>query len=487
MQALLSHLHRHKKLVALLVIFGCLIVTGGHVEKSQSANLTSASVTMSNSRLSFSGALAAGNTVGGSSATITTSSWASISTAQLVYGESVLIGEAGSLGSYTVTEVVDADTFSVTPVLASGDADSGDHVIATSSGNLRVRFTTANAIPNGRFRILVPALADNTNAADGLPDQSYFDFGSSAPTVTCPDDISGYDFVAGTASASAITISGTDYHAYECAYSGNGAIGTAFDGTTNDYIEISNIINPAPASGHTTGTADSYNIVIHQINSSFAVADSVTTAVGVIEAVRVTATVAPQISFTIAGVSSSTSTCGISTGVTTTASTVPLGELSIGSFTHAAQTLTVSTNATNGYAVTAIENDQLGLDGGTCTGDNTGADCIRDAAGDNAAMSHTASDEWALTATKGFGYTIHNSDAASVAFEYTTATGNCAGAYCARQFADAEDSQTPVTLFSSSTVADSQNVNVCYKAVISSTQSAGAYDNYITYTATATF
>ncbi len=476
-----------QKVLTSLVILGCLVVVGGHVEKSQSANLTNASVTMANSRLSFSGALAAGNTAGSSSVTIATSSWPSITTAQLVYGETVLIGEAGSLGSYTVTEVSDADTFSVTPVLASGDADSGDNVIATSSGNLRVRFTTANAIANGRFRILIPALASDTNAADGLPDQSYFDFGSSAPTVTCPSDISGYDFVAGTATASAITISGTDYHAYECAYSGNGAIGSAFDGTTNDYIQISNIINPAPSGSHTTGTADSYNIIIQHINSSFAVADSVTTAVGVIEAVRVTASVAPQISFTIAGVSSSTSTCGITTSVTTTASTVPLGELSIGSFTHAAQTLTVSTNATNGYAVTAIENDQLGLDGGTCTGDNTGADCIRDTAGNNSLMSHTTSDEWTSTSVKGFGYSLHNSDAASIAFQYTTATGNCTGTYCARQFADAEDSQSPVTLFSSSTVADSQNVNVCYKAIISSTQSAGAYDNYITYTATATF
>ncbi len=477
----------HKKHIVSLVILGCVVIVGGHVEKSESANLTSASVTMANSRFSFSGALAAGNTAGGSSVTIATSAWPSISTAQLVYGESVLIGEAGSLGTYSVTEVVDADTFNVSPVLASGDADSGDQVIATSSGELYVRFTTANAIPNGRFRILIPALTVNATSSDGLPDQGFFDFGSSAPTVTCPDDISGYDFVAGTASASAITISGTDFHAYECAYSGNGAIGTAFDGTTNDYIEISNIINPTPSDGHSTGTADSFNIRIQHINSSFAVADSVTTAIGVIEAVRVTAVVAPQISFTIAGVSSAVSTCGITTSVTTTASTVPFGELSISAFTHAAQTLTVSTNASNGYAVTAIENDQLGLNSGTCTGDNTGADCIRDTIGDNSDISHTAPGDWELTATKGFGYTMENSDAAAIVFEHDTVAGNCTGNYCAKQFADAEDSQVPQQLFSSTTVADTENINVCYKAVIPTTQSAGTYDNYITYTATATF
>ena len=141
----------------------------------------------------------------------------------------------------------------------------------------------------------------------------------------------------------------------------------------------------------------------------------------------------------------------------------------------------------NGYAVTAIASDQLGLDGATCTGDSTAGNCIPDSVGNNTAMSHTASDEWTTTSIKGFGYSLENADANTIPFEYNTSSGNCTGTYCSRQFADAEDSQVAQQIFSSSTVADTENVDVCYRAIISNTQSAGSYENYVTYTATATF
>lgn len=476
-----------KKIVVLSTFITAIAVAGAWAQQSESASLTSVSVTVSNPRPSFRGALGAGNAEGTSQVIINTSSYPSTSTNQLQTDDILTIGTAGTMSDYTITNVVNNSTVNVTPVLGSGDADAGDTVIATESATHTVRFTTANAIANGAFRILVPAHDTATDANDGLPDQGYFDFGTSAPTVTCPSDISGYDFVTGTATASAVTIGGNDYHAYECRYSGNGAIGTAFDGTTNDAITINSIINPAPASGHTAGTADSYRIIVQHTDSSYTSVDSTTVAIGVIEAVRVTASVAPQITFSIAGVSSGSTSCGVTTDVTTTATAVPLGELSIASFTDAAQTLTVSTNAPNGYAVTSIASDQLGLDGATCTGDNTGASCIPDSVGDNSLMSHTTNDEWNTTGVKGFGYSLENDDANTIEFEYTTATGNCTGTYCAKQFADAEDSQLVQELFSSTTVADSENVDVCYRAIISNTQAAGFYENYVTYTATATF
>jgi len=137
--------------------------------------------------------------------------------------------------------------------------------------------------------------------------------------------------------------------------------------------------------------------------------------------------------------------------------------------------------------VTAVESDQMGLAGATCAGDNTSGTCIPDSVGDNTTMNHSTIDEWNTTAAKGFGYSIENADAGTVPFEYTTATGSCTGTYCARQFADAEDSQLPQEIFGNTTVADTQNIDVCYRAVISSIQSAGEYENYVTYTATATF
>ncbi len=480
------------KVISLILVVVLSGVGFGVFSQVDSANLTNVSVTLSNPRPSFRGKLDANNSVGSSTVSIQTSGWPSISTNQLQTNDTILIGNDGTATTYTVTSIPSSSTFNITPVLGSGDADSGDDAISTQSANLTVKLTTANAVANGKFRVLVPAEADDTSAADGLPDSGKFDFSTTAPTVTCPTDITGYDFVTGVATASAVTVDGQDYHAFTCAYSGDGAIGTAFDGSTNDPITISGLINPAPKSSHTAGQADTYKVIVQHINSSDAVQDQTTVSIGVVEAVRVTAEVAPQITFKIEGVASGATACGVTTDVTTTATAVPLGELSISSFVDAAQKLTVSTNAANGYAVTAVESDQLSRGGTTCTGDGTtDANCIPDSAGDDGAMTHTNPDDWSLTTTKGFGYSIENSTtspANSVAFEYSGTTGSCDGGNdCYRQFADSQDSQSPVTLFSSSTVADSENINVCYKAVISATQSAGNYENYITYTATATF
>lgn len=480
-------------IVATTMFLATIAVGKAQHQESLSASLTNVSVTLSNSRLSFRGGLTTGNAAGSSLVFLHTDpdvgEFPSTSSAQLQAGDTVLIGESGSLGTYTVTDTNPDESFSITPVLASGDADDQDSVIATQSSELTVRFTTANAVNDGTIRILVPALASDTASADGIPDGGYFDFGTTAPTVTCPDSLTGYTFAAGTAVASSVTIAGTDYHAFECSYTGAGAIGTVFDGSANDAITIDSLINPAPDPNHTMGTADAHRIIVQHLDENDAVQDSTTVSVGVIEAVKVSATVAPQITFRIIGVASSTSACGVNTSVATTPTAVPLGELSIDNFTNAAQTLAVSTNAVNGYTVTALASDQLGINPGTCTGDSTDPDCIPDSVGDNSAMSHTASDEWNTASVKGFGYSLedYNTSGLTPVFEYDTAAGNCTGTYCSRQFADSEDSQDPVQIFSSSSVADNHHLYVCYRAIVSPSQAAGEYQNYVTYTATATF
>jgi hypothetical protein len=480
-----------KKKIAIATLLTAAMFVGGFYQKSQSASLTNVSSTLSNSRLSFRGALTTGNAEGASQVIIetTTGDYPSTTSAQLVSGDSVAIGDTNSLGVYTVTSVNSASIFNVTPVLLAGDIENDDAVISTQSATHTVRFTTANAIANGTFRILVPSEDSDADSSDGLPDAGQFDFGNSAPTVTCPTDITGYDFVAGAATASAITVGAQQYHSYECAYSGVGAIGSAFDGSTNDAITINSIINPAPKAAHSTGAADTYKVIVQHLDSSFATADSTTVSIGVVEAVRITASVAPQITFEINGVASGVTACGQTTDVTTTAEAVPLGELSISSFTDAAQSLSVSTNATNGYTVTALANDQMGRDAGTCTGDNTGSDCIPDSVGDTTTMTHAVADEWVTATINGLGFSLDNINTSGLTapFEYDSTAGGCAGVYCARQFADSEDSQTAQTVFSSTSVADEHNLYVCYRATISSTQSAGEYENNITYTATATF
>lgn len=480
-----------KRLSILFVAFGMLALLGWlDRHPIQSASLSSVSVTLSNPRLSFRGGLASGNSVGSSLVTINTTvgSYPSTSSAQLVQGDVVKIGEGGSLADYTVASTSSVSTFSIATTLATGDADAADDVISSQSANLVVRFTTANAVANGRFRILVPALASNTASADGIPDGGYFDFGASAPTVTCPSNATAtYDFVTGVATASTITIDGNDYHSYECAYSGTGAVGTAFNASANDAITISNVINPAPKGSHTTGTADTYKVIVQHSDSSFAVQDSTAVSIGVIEAVKVTASVPAQISFQIIGLATGTSACGVTTDVTTTPAAVPFGEVSIATFNDAAQALTVTTNAVNGFAVTAIENDQLSKDGNVanCVGEPTIAgdtSCIADAG--QGTFSETAATDWTSTAIKGFGYSLHDVNTSTTeAFAY-----NGGGTFMAKQFPATEDGgESAETIFSSTAPSDNHNIYVCYRLIPGTTTAAGDYENYLTYTATATF
>ncbi len=483
---------------SLFVAFGVIIVFaashfGGQIG---AANLLNVSVTTTNSRPSFRGALGAGNTIGSSQAIINTTqngqagSFPSSSSAQIVEGDVLRIGSGGALNPYTVAGTTSLSTINLTSVLASGDADTGDVVISTASAVLNVRFTTVSALNDGIFRILVPSTGGSASQ-DGIPDGGGFDYTTSTPVVTCPDDLTDYDFTAsGTPTPAAVTLNGIVYHSYTCTYDGAGAVGTAFDGTTNDYIQISGLINPAPANppdSYALGTADTYGIIVQQLDSSANVVDSTTAKIAVINAVKVTASVAPQISFQIIAVNSGTSVCGATTDVTTTPSTVPFGDLTIGVFKVASQILKVTTNASGGYVVTAAENDQLGRNGGTCTGDpttGTNGNCIQDTRGDAGTASHTLSNEWVSAVQPGFGFSLSDvNGTTNEAFAYNESGRT----FSARQFADLEDGQTHERIFSDTTVASNDNLYVCYKIMPDATTAAGNYENFITYIATATF
>jgi hypothetical protein len=454
--------------------------------QSQSASLTETSVTLSNSRLSFKARLATGNTVGSSIVTIETTGNAthtSESTAQIRIDDALTIGT----GSYTVLDTNPPGTFRTTSALLSGDNTAGTTAFSAQETDLAVRFETATAIANGSFRLLVPAASADAN--DGEPDPGFFDY-NTAPTVQCPGDTTGYTFAAGAAAESDVTINGQVYHAFTCEYTGAGGVATDF--TTGQLFTVSDLVNPAPRAGHVDGEANSHTLLIQHLDTGNVVQDSTAVAVGVIEAVKITATVDQTIAFTIDGVASSTSKCGVNTDVTTSALEVPFGTLSLSDFVNAAQELTVSTNGIDGYVVTAIANDQLGLDGGTCTGDDiSDIECISDSRGDNASMTHTTIDEWDTTSVKGFGYSlaIGGADFGTPAtpFEYDTSTGTCSGTFCAKQFADAENTQVAQQIMSSTSVADAHQIDVCYRIIPAVTNAAGEYQNSVTYTATATF
>jgi hypothetical protein len=108
-----------------------------------------------------------------------------------------------------------------------------------------------------------------------------------------------------------------------------------FDNVTSPYILVNNLINPAPTTSHTTGTADAYSIIVQQLDNGGNVIDFTTAKIAIVEAVRVTAYVSPQITFKILGLATGTSACGATTDVDTTPASVPFGELTIATFKNA--------------------------------------------------------------------------------------------------------------------------------------------------------
>lgn len=391
--------------------------------------------------------------------------------------------------TYTISAIVDASSVEVTPVLAAPDVVNGTPVYMKQMPRHVVTFTTASAIPNGFFQILLPAAVSNSN--DAKPDSTGFDFNGPVNVTAVASPSANYNFVTGVATASGGTgcTAPANYHCFEVHYSGTGSIGaviTIFIGNTNG---VNTPIAPNEASGHTPGSADTYSFLVKQFSANqnpntASPVDSTTGRLAVNEAVRVTATVAPTITFSIQGVASAQTRCGVATNVDTSTGTnaplaVPFGTLSLNTFSNAAHLLTVSTNAANGYAVTAVENDQLGKDGGTTP-------FIADTTCDTGTCTNTTSAEWNTATNNGFGYAIQLGTAATASATYA-GYNELTRTFSALQFPATIESEAPQQIMGDSTIANAETAWICYRISVGATQAAGNYENQITYTATATF
>ncbi len=131
--------------------------------------------------------------------------------------------------------------------------------------------------------------------------------------------------------------------------------------------------------------------------------------------------------------------------------------------------LTVTSGAAFGYKVTAIESSPLKH---TAYPTRT----IINVLGDNSDITSTNQGAWALNTTYGFGYTLSNITGTDAVF-----TSNY------RNFSDTSSGGQPINLMQKNGVTATSVVRVTYKVNISSTQSAGNYQNTITYVATGTF
>jgi hypothetical protein len=481
------------------ILFASLLILGltclAQNYQPQAANLVSVSVTMGNSRFSYRGQVS--GTPGSDTimdviidpAIDDYSANANTEITDALKITDTLTFTGATAGDRTITGITDANTISLDSAIAT--TDETFYLAETSS--LTAVFTTNADITAGYFQVLVPAAT--SDFTDGIPDPGYFDFGS-APVVTCSSTGSHTPGVttALAGQTGGILPSGT-WHVYACPYTTGGTGGTIT-------IGIPTIINPVPTVDHITGVAETYAVIVRNVRSSDnAVIDSTTVKIGAIEAVRVSATVVPSLTFTIEGDDGTSTHCGKNPAtesyVVTTASSVPFGEIDTGNFVYAAQKLEVTTNAIGGGIVTTIANDQLGRDGGVCLDKLTpvytigsgGADeyeCIWDA--NVVGMSQTAEVDWlwTLTTETGFGYSIENIDSDAPAFEWDDGGAD----FLAKHFPDAENAapaHDPETIFGPLTPSNSDSIYMCYRIRPDAVTAAGDYYNYITYTATATF
>ena len=461
--------------------------------KLDSASFTNASDTLSNSRLSYRAGVASG-TSGSSLVTIPATGNADNDTNHLFPNDTVCFTDAGMNGcigstTYNVANIISTTSFNVNTPLTN-NLDTSGFTIATQSAIHTISFTLVNAVPsNGNILVTIPAVKTAGKTNDGFPD-------TASSIANNGFDLNGL----GTTN---VSIASTG-----CANNWTVASVTAGNGSTNHTILINRsttscaaasvitvtvgdtnkqLINPAPIStGHTQGVADVYTINVQTRDGSNNVLDQSDMKVAVIESVLVSATVQETLSMTVAGVASTTSACGQTTGVTTTATSVPWGTVSnFGSFQQAAQTVTISTNAASGYTVKVDENDQMGKDGKVCTGDAAGEaqNCIQDTTCNATGCTEVTSQDWTSTSYYGLGYSLANISGTDAAFLYNES----ARTFSSKQFADQEASETKQTIMSKASPTASDQVYLCYRLNVSSTQPAGYYFNKVRYTATATF
>jgi len=457
-----------------------------------SASLTSASVTLSNSRLSYYAKVSGAHTALDTTILIQGSSNADNNTNHLFPNDTISVGPNGDM---TVGSIIDSTNFALSAGLTEG-ASNGDPIYATQSGTVTIAFTINNDIPaNGYIRVAIPAAATNYN--DGAPDTA----AAAADNGWDLNSVADADIT--TAGGTGCSWTGTEVISYGSTthYIDATTTGQCTAGTVTMTIDSDpGLVNPAPiTSGHTQGVGDSYQWTITTYDADPAGAgqqiDFVDALVAPIESVLVSATVEETLSFSVTGVSAdsgTTGTCGITRTAASpdsTAYSIPWGTVSptyLAATHNTSQLLQVSTNAVGGYAVTAIANDQMGKDGAACVGDvGEAASCIQDTTCDGSICTEATLRDWTGTPTSypGLGYSLEEVTASEAVFEFD----DTAATYNAKQFADEEDGEAAQTIMTNAGPVDASQAYICYRIDVTGTQPAGYYFNKVRYTASATF
>ena len=163
-----------RKIILLFFVFSQFAVLFiGYPSLVDTASLTSASATLSNSRLSYRAGVATGSS-GASTVDIDTSGFSDSNTNHLFPKDVVCFADANFQGcsqqtTYTVHNAVDADTLQLFSPLSAA-LGANDLVIATQSGSLTIAFTTNAVIPTAGDILVTIPMANSASGNDGFPD-----------------------------------------------------------------------------------------------------------------------------------------------------------------------------------------------------------------------------------------------------------------------------------------------------------------------------
>jgi len=490
-----------KNLIFFVIIITATVISIVYYPRPiKSAPPTSVKDTLSSSQLSYFARLGTGVSASDSLIRVALSGNPTNDTNNLFVGDTIGIGTTvtGLLTLYTVKDIGNTALFQINSPISQSNTFVNAAIISTHSAVHTFSFTPQSNFTGGYWEFLIKASNTAGEAInDGIPDSNGFDLGATTPSsgangvgtrlkvtdVTCPSNWGIGATTAYNVGTTAVITSGVGttatYHVISCylGIGGTNQIGVGYTMTTGKALASgSQLINPSPANT-AEGSADVYTFYIRHRDSSSALfdGDTIQGKIALVEAVRVTATVDPTITFTIdaTGVGTGSTACnspafGLN-GANTTATQVAFGTLILDSANDLGHRLSAITNADNGYIVTVYEDGKMeNITSGTTIPDTTcgGGGCTTSGVGTS----------WTSFTASGWGYTIQNLSVGTTIFSY--------GNY--RPFGDGAANAQQI-MKNIATPSATEQAYVCYRLTASSTQEAGNYENRLIYTATATF
>ncbi|MBI5151092.1 MAG: hypothetical protein HZA34_00800 [Candidatus Pacebacteria bacterium] len=145
---------------------------------------------------------------------------------------------------------------------------------------------------------------------------------------------------------------------------------------------------------------------------------------------------------------------------------INFGLLTPNTFATGTTTLTVSAKGAGGYTVTTYENYPLKKIGTSAT--------IADTTCNAGTCTEGTAGVWTDATKPGFGYNMTGSDIPAAFVDATYF----------KQFANYSQNEPPQTIMSNAGVVKNRQATVTYKVAVSGNQTAGNYENNITYIAT---